>query len=144
MHRNLSEAIFRDQTKFCFNESLLTTRRWKIFTCVYPKLEVEFNDGSKPSIRVRMRCEDWDETPPSIDLLDANGDLMQNYPTGQGVFNNTRHKLTGRPFICSPGSLEYHTHESHINDKWENYKGKDGYDLGGILTQIWNAWKASR
>jgi hypothetical protein len=38
------------------------------------------------------------------------------------------------------GSREYHTHESHISDIWDNYRGMPEFSLGGIITQLWNAW----
>jgi hypothetical protein len=38
------------------------------------------------------------------------------------------------------GAREYHTHSSHVNDLWDNYKHRGGYDLGGILHQLWSAW----
>jgi hypothetical protein len=39
------------------------------------------------------------------------------------------------------GVREYHTHSSHVSDAWENYKTKSGYDLGGVITQVWRAWQ---
>jgi len=39
------------------------------------------------------------------------------------------------------GVREYHTHPSHTGDVWENYKDRSGYDLGGLLTQVWRVWQ---
>lgn len=145
MHRDLSEALFREQTKFCGDATLLKLRAWKVITCAYPLLEVEFSSDGRVPVRVKMNCDNWDESPPSVDLCDSNGTPLPKFPQGRGhsVFNNSPHPRTGRPFLCTPGIREYHQHSSHVNDSWENYKTKSGFDLGGIITQTWNAWKAS-
>ncbi len=144
MNELLSKSLFEEQTEFCTDAKLLSLRNWKIVIRSYPILEVEFLSSIRNNIRVRMNCDNWDESPPSTVLLDDNDRPLREYPRGHGLFNNSPHPIFGRPFICSPGSLEYHQHQSHVNDLWDNYRGKTGYDLGGILTQIWNAWNESK
>ena len=39
------------------------------------------------------------------------------------------------------GAREYHTHPSHVGEPWELLKESSSYSLGGILTQLWNAWQ---
>jgi hypothetical protein len=107
----------------------------------YPVLDVTFSSQVRKPLRVRMRCENYDQLPASIELLSEEGNYLTVTPSGHGVINGGNHPTTNRPFICSPGSREYHTHPSHLGDAWENYKGKSGFDLGGMLTQIFNAWK---
>jgi hypothetical protein len=145
MHKELSKSLFEKHSLFCSNERLLILRSWKIILQEYPILMVEFSQSNKRSIRVRMNCTDWDELPPSIEILDVESVLLDanRFPRGNNVFNQSLHPITNKPFICSPGSLEYHQHTSHITDLWENYKSKSEYDLGGILTQIWNAWRVT-
>ncbi len=143
MNQQLSKSLFDDQTKFCADERLLNTRSWKTIKCEHPILIVEFTDPHKRSIRVKLDCSEWDDLPPSIEILDNEGISLnhEQFPKGQGVFNSSLHPKTRKPFICTPGSLEYHEHTSHISDIWENYKSKPGYNLGGILTQLWNSWR---
>ncbi len=143
MHKELSEELFKEQTKFCYDDNLLKLRSWRVVARSYPTLEVEFSADGKSTIRVKMTCDDWDELPPSVELLDSSGAPLRPYPQGQGVFNNSAHPKTGKPFLCTPGVREYHQHTSHISDSWDNYKTRSGFDLGGLLTQIWNAWKVS-
>jgi len=146
MNRDLSEALFKDQTKFCSDTTLLLVRSWRVVSASYPSLEVEFFADGRFPIRVKLLCDEWDELPPSIDLLDQNDVPLPRFPQGQGhsVFNNSAHPRTQRPFLCIPGVREYHEHSSHIGDSWDNYKSKSGYDLGGILTRVWSAWKNSQ
>lgn len=146
MHRELSKKLFDEQTAFCSDHRLLKSRQWNVICREYPLLIIEFSNNSKKSIRVKMICDDWDDLPASIEILGSEGNILSqtDFPKGQGMFNSSPHPRTQKPFICSPGSLEYHQHSSHINDRWENYKTKAGYDLGGILTRIWNGWKLTK
>jgi hypothetical protein len=94
---------------------------------------------SKP-LRVRLRGDDWDELPPSIELLNPDGTSWSSAVPG-GVFHPGAHPNTGGPFICMRGSREYHTHPNHSNDKWEQYRGQAGMGLTGILVQLAAAWR---
>lgn len=139
MHESVSRALFDEQTRGL--ERIARMRGWTIFKVEYPIIDVGFSGASK-DIRIRMVCGDWNELPPSIEFLAPSGDYLTTIRTDpKGVFNNSAHPFTARPFICMIGSREYHTHPSHINDHWSNHKDTPGNDLGGILTQVWNAWE---
>ncbi|MGE0093061.1 MAG: putative metal-binding protein [Alphaproteobacteria bacterium] len=117
---------------------------WEIISSGYPVLDVIFKHASASALRLRLTCDDWPELPPSIELLAESGAHLSNVPqNASGVFNNGPHPSTGRPFICMRGAREYHTYPSHISDAWDNYRGKPGLDLGGILLQLWRVWKRS-
>jgi hypothetical protein len=139
MHELVSRALFEEQTKGL--ERIARMRGWIVFKVEYPIIDVAFK-GVNKDIRIRMVCNDWNDLPPSIEFLTLSGDYLTTIRTDpKGVFNASQHPSTGRPFICMVGSREYHTHSSHVNDHWSNHNGKPGYDLGGILTQVWNAWE---
>lgn len=147
MNREISERLFLAETRFCENEKLLASRRWVVVVRTYPVVEVQFSADGRSTVRARAVCDDWDDVPPSVDLLDAEGTPLAKFPQGIGhsVFNNSAHPRTGRPFLCVPGIREYHEHGSHLSDKWDNYKNKKSdYDLGGILTRVWDAWMRSQ
>ncbi len=138
MHELVSRTLFVEQTKGL--ERIAKIRGWTIFQLEYPLIDVGFS-GTNKDIRIRMLCNDWNELAPSIDLLTFSGNYLATLQTDPGgVFNNSPHTTTGRPFICMIGSREYHTHSSHIDDHWSKYKDRPGNDLGGILTQVWSAW----
>jgi hypothetical protein len=143
MNRLASKALFDDQVKALEGE-ILVIRRWTVFSRTFPILDVGFEHEDRSPFRVQTNCEDWNELPPWITLLAFEGTILTSLPTGPtGVFNQALHDITKRPFICMAGSREYHTHPSHIADVWENYKSRSGYELGGLLTQIWSAWLKS-
>jgi hypothetical protein len=120
------------------------SRGWRIVEATYPILDVVFTHPTAPALRLKLHCEGWDETTPAIDLLDERGAFLSAKPANTGgQFHPGPHPITGRPFVCMRGAREYHTHFSHVSDVWENYRGKPGQDLAGILYQLWRVWKAS-
>jgi hypothetical protein len=143
LHRAASAALFEEQTRF-FEGDLLELRKWVVFCRTFPVLDVGFQAPNRTPFRVRMHCEDWNELPASITLLSFTGEVLATLPTGPtGIFHQGPHPATARPFVCMAGSREYHTHGSHTSDVWDNYRLRAGYDLGGILTRIWNGWLKS-
>jgi hypothetical protein len=118
-------------------------RGWRIHSTDFPILDIQFERVGKPTLRLRMIATDWNDMPPSFELLTPDGSYLPPVVSKLlpgGVLNNTPHRNTKRPFICMIGSKEYHTHENHLNDPWDNYRNKDGISLVYILSQIWNAW----
>lgn len=117
---------------------------WTIIQASYPVLDVLFNHALAEPLRLRLECNEWDEIPPSIQVLSKDGQTLAAAPPNVGnVFNGGPHPNTGRPFVCMRGAREYHTHGGHTSDRWENYRGQSGMDLGGIVVQLWRAWKRS-
>ena len=144
MNEAASKALF-DRDVAGLSDRLLASRNWKLYGKEFPVLDVGFRAENRPELRLRLIARNWNDQPPSAELLNSDGEFLKQLPQYQnGVFNNGNHPATGRPFICMAGMLEYHTHSSHVGDSWENYKKRDAYTLGGIATQIWKGWlKAS-
>lgn len=140
MHETACRLLFEQQTHG-LSGLLLQERQWVVFEILYPTVDVGFQAPNRVGLRVRLTCDQWNDQPPSIQLLNFEGaPLNPALRDPGGVFNPNHHPATGRPFICSAGSREYHTHTSHVNDLWDNYKSRSDYDLGGILTKVWRAW----
>jgi hypothetical protein len=117
---------------------------WTVVAAEYPVFDVIFNHATAVPLRLRLDCRQWDELPPSIELLDASGTPVGAAPPNVGgVFHPGRHPSTGRYFVCMRGAREYHTHPSHLTDHWSNYRGTSGNDLIGIVSQLWRAWKSA-
>lgn len=140
MHEEACKLLFATQTSG-LSEEICQLRSWQILDRKYPVLDVGIQSSRGASIRIRMHCDSFNELPPSIELLSMDGKFLANVERDPaGVFNSSPHPITGRPFICMRGVREYHQHSSHTADLWDNIKGQPGYDLGGILTQVWRAW----
>jgi hypothetical protein len=120
---------------------LLELRSWALHSAAFPLADISFFAFGRKTLRLHVRCDDWNDTPPSIVLLDEHGSLLARAPNCQkGVFNQGPHPSTGRPFICMRGSLEYHTHPSHTSDFWDPLKTQDTFTLFNIIGQVWHAW----
>ncbi len=109
-----------------------------IHTRSYPIFDITIRHS--PPLRLRLRCESWNELPPSIDLLNPDGSFMTDVPQGD-IFHRGPHSNTGHPFVCMRGTREYHTHTSHLDDHWDNYRGQDGMNIPGIVMQIARVWR---
>ena len=138
----VSKALFESDVAG-LTERIVTSRNWKLYSREFPILDVGFRGDGRVELRLRLIANNWNEQPPSVELLNAAGEFLAQAPQrpGSSIFNNGPHPGTGKPFVCMIGTREYHTHSSHVNDRWENYKSK--VTLGGIVTQIWNAWLKS-
>lgn len=142
MNEAISKALF-DADVGKIPDKLIAVRTWKLYSREFPVLDVGFQAAERAEMRIRMTAGNWNDAPPSIELLDGAGEflLKEQIPSGAGsVFNPNAHPVTGHPFVCMAGSLQYHTHQSHVTDVWDNYKRKDSHTLGGIMTQLWDAW----
>jgi hypothetical protein len=139
MHPAAAKALF-DEEVANFTAALAARRGWVLHALDFPLIDCSFTAGGRTTLRLRLQCDDWDDLPPAISLHNADGIFLTTVPKSP-VFNIGPHPLTGRPFICMRGAREYHTHPSHVSDPWVNLRGHDSYKLGGILTQLWNAWQ---
>lgn len=141
MLKALSQTAF-DRDIACIDSRAAKLYGWEIVEVRYPTFDVIFQHASAAPLRLRLTCHDWDELPPTIDLLSADGTPLTTAPPNVGgVFHPGPHDNTGRPFVCMRGAREYHTHVSHTSDLWDNYRGQSGLDLGGIVLQLWRCWK---
>lgn len=149
MHELASKALFSEQTKH-LSGRLADARGWVFHRLEYPFIELTFTDLVKSRVPARMcwSCDGWNDNPPSVTLMNASGLALnasnppppEFWPNPSGIFNPSSHPSSRRPFICMAGIREYHSHPSHVRDTWHGYRTREGYDLGGLLTQVWNGW----
>lgn len=112
---------------------------WRILAATYPVLSVALRHrGSNREIEFRYACDGWDEQPPSLSLHDPDDgrDLIwDEWPQG-GWSVGDPHPSTGKPFLCLPGIREYHTHGSHLSDRWDGYRLRGTYRLRDIVDRV--------
>lgn len=114
-------------------------RGWTIVADEYPILDIVFNRPGVKSIRLRFNCEDYDEIPPLIDILEVDGRFIEQMPIDpRSIFNGGSNPYTGRKFICMRGSRCYH--QQHAEDQWDNHRGKPDVALGELTNQLWRVW----
>lgn len=143
MHEDVSRLLFDEAVNGLIPE-LRARRGWTIHSATFPILDLSFSAPGRETTRLRVHCDDWNSLPPSIVWLDKEGNLAKTIAAAPGGQFQQAHSVTGRPFVCMAGVREYHTHSSHIADVWDSYKSRSGYDLGGIITQVWRAWQTAQ
>lgn len=140
MHVAVTQALFKD-TVGRWPPELAEAYGWVLHEVAFPIIDCEFTHAGRTPLRLKTDWSEWDEQPPTILLLNSAGEPLKTLPGKlPNVFNGSPHPHTKRPFICMAGSKEFHTHPSHLNEPWEQFRNKPGYDIGGILMRIWNAW----
>jgi hypothetical protein len=140
MHPAAAKQIFEADVA-TLSPALAQRRGWVFHSLEFPLVDCSFAAAGRTSLRLRLTCDNWNESPPSITLHSIDGSLLPAPPVSPtGVFHPAPHPTVNRLFICMRGSLEYHTHPSHVADPWESLRDHSSYTLGGILTQVWNAW----
>ena len=141
MHPDASRTLFEEEVA-ALSSRLLQQRSWTLNTATFPLIDVTFGASGRTSLRVQLHCENWNDLPPSISLHVANGTFLTTlWSDPTSVFNGSAHPATGRPFVCMAGSLEYHTHSSHLGDSWGPRRTDPRFTLFGIATQVWHAWR---
>jgi hypothetical protein len=90
-----------------------------------------------------VECSNWDGTPPEFDLRLPNGAPLPEWPKGTTNGGIARgHPHYTRPFICRPGTREFHSHPVHADDPWDMHR--EGMTLSGItlgiLEDLSNRW----
>jgi hypothetical protein len=88
---------------------------WLIAAAEYPQLIVELPHRSGQRRRFLLQCDSWDELPPSVKPLDANGNVVSGVPTG-GLFAG----LNSGWGLCAVGTREYHQH--HLENPWAAHR----------------------
>ena len=114
-------------------------RGWRVLVATYPTFSVVLrHPASHREIEFRFTCNDWDEQPPSLTLHhseDGRELTWDEWPIG-GWDVHASHTSTGRPFLCLPGIREYHTHTSHLNERWDGYRLRGTYRLLNIVDRV--------
>lgn len=134
-HEMLVRHLVADELAV-LTQRFLEREGWTLNAAEFPHLDVTIQ-GAKP-LRIRLNYEDWPDRPPSAELLEATGEVLNCPPFT--IFNMSAHPATGKPFICMRGFHEYHTHPSHVTEPWEQYR-VDGNNLVGLLMQVSRSWR---
>ena len=116
MHPEASKLIFEEEVGR-WPPDLASARGWVMHELRYPIIDCEFTHPGRTPLRLKLSFDGWDDQPPSIGLLSSGGAMLPTLPPNPtGIFNPSAHPITARPFICTAGSREFHTHSSHLGE----------------------------
>jgi len=113
------------------NQELLALRCWQVLACEFPVLVVKF--APTPSGRAHTVMVDAHDFGAQA----LRWNLVKDAPGSPEV--------PGKPFVCVVGLIDYHSHQSHLNDPFDNYrylvedcvrKVRSGYTMAAILQML--------
>lgn len=114
----------RETDLFQKKPELWRNQGWEFVEVKFPFLKIIFKD----EIAIIVNCRNYNLQPPSVVFADPknftllNFQQIKNLCKGQGRYILDNHPVTHLPFICMQGFWEYHSHDGHLNDSWDNYK----------------------
>lgn len=114
----------RETSLFQKKPDLWSNHGWEFVEIKFPFLKIIF----KGEVAVIVNCRNYDLQPPSvyysnpINFTPLSFQEIRNLVKKNGRYILDNHPNTHLPFICMQGFWEYHTHPSHLNDPWQNYK----------------------
>ena len=115
--------------------------------------EVDYGPLTRRPVGVELLLDDYDQCPPSVRYANpcsweplTHADLMfastgqpggsRRQPAGNVLLAD--HPYTGWPFLCVPGTREYHSHPQHQDDSWTHYRqALQLVDLVAMANQTW-------
>lgn len=105
-----------------------------ILSAAYPDLVVELPHPSGKRRRFRLRADNWNELPPSVQPIDADGNDVRGEPSG-GYWTT----LNGSWGLCVPGTREYHQH--HAENPWANHRAST--TIANVLGRVYFCYRQS-
>ena len=133
----------------------LHRRGWFVMDTAFPKVFVIFAKPDMPPMPVVFGVEidftNYDLEPPSVVLVDpftrepytgqelaSKGVLLLHLKPGENTLGNFLQAETpdAIPFICFPGTREYHRHPAHTGDSWLLHRGRGEGRLYFLLEKL--------
>lgn len=155
---NITRSKFdREIAEFKKHQRYHHRRGWLLIEASYPKVFVIF---AKPEIHpqailfgVEIDFKNYDLWPPSVTLVEPftrEPYTNETFPAGirfpyrvgedPGQFQDFLQKSElsgGRPFICMPGTREYHEHPAHTGNSWLLHRGRGAGTLFFLLNKLY-------
>lgn len=96
---------------------------------------------------IRLDYSDYDLEPPSLTFIDLQSG-KPHFPHVQALILTEEgprdlliraHPQTKLPFLCIPGTREYHSHPQHSGDSWLLHRSRRAGALAVICDQVWRS-----
>jgi Predicted metal binding domain len=158
--REISLAkLDRDYAHFERNPDIYRERGWIVLRRAELELDIAFaarvqdNSSAAPlpvmTACVRFDYSNYDLMPPSVRFVDFFTGAPITPHVRALVISSDReppndllvngHPATNEPFLCVPGTREYHTHPQHTGDSWLLHRGRGAGTLVALCDVIWRS-----
>lgn len=93
---------------------------------------------------IRLNYEDYDLVPPSLTFIDLFGGAPI-MPHVRAIVADSKdllvngHPHTKLPFLCVPGTREYHSHPQHTGDSWLLHRERKAGSPIVLCDLVWRA-----
>lgn len=100
---------------------------------------------------VRFEFSNYDLWPPSVSFINLTSAepwmppmraFMETSEGPRDLIVNA-HPETGQPFLCVPGTREYHSHPQHSGDDWLLHRGSGEGRLVPLCDLLWRTMAAN-
>jgi hypothetical protein len=107
----------------------------RLIEASYPVLRVGLTWPKRQlEIPLELRAENWDYRPASATWVNEDGGPWKGpVPNANGLQAGD---ATRRPWLCFPGTLEYHEYPGHHTDLWWPKRRLDSLRLLGFVQHI--------
>ena len=116
MDPSVSKTLFDGEVEAMGVMARFKSGGWTLVSAEFPDLVVELPHPSGVRRLFRFGCDDWDEQPPSVTSVSANGDELAGEPSGDLWMG-----LNTGWGLCAPWTREYHAH--HLENPWTSHRG---------------------
>jgi hypothetical protein len=127
-------------------------RGWWIRRIDFPEVEVAFASQFAQfvvvPVAVRISFDNYDLDPPSLrfihpisgepSLPSVNEAWLETKEGLEQIFIGM-HPTTQQPFLCVPGTREYHSHPQHDGDSWFLHRTTGEGRLVTLLERVWQS-----
>ena len=72
MHLAAAKALFQEHTRN-LSPALARRRGWVIHLIEFPIIDCAFTALERTPLRLRLRCDNWNDCPPAVSLHAADG-----------------------------------------------------------------------
>lgn len=151
VHPEASKELFSEGANLLQNNlTLLAERGWIVLKAEYPDLHLAVKHRKTGKLRVfALKCDGWNTQPMSLSIVSA--ETLEELPGRFWPYGTAHWHQSGwisgggietpMPFMCMRGIREYHTHKSHVDDLWANYRNTPDCSLVNLVLQVAHAFQ---
>lgn len=91
--------------------------------CTIERHERCIHARSSNGLVIRLDGGRYDAEPFAVAVISDDHEIApaSDWPVR---LNSGEHPVLQQPFVCARGTAEYHTHPSHLDDRWDLHRGR--------------------
>lgn len=147
--------VQRELDQWRENEAVYRRRGWLMLAHEGVQFEIAFltpvvvsaGAACLAPVCVRFDYSNYDLWPPALEFIDVRDGSYVRPGTRALVATDEgprdllvdTHPASGRPFLCVPGTREYHSHPQHSGDSWLLHRSQHAGGLVRLCDLVWRS-----